>query len=178
MQCQKIMAAMRTSTTTVVTLLALVSTSVRRRWQMVWLHKNKVPGSAALIVKFAPATAGVCSRSTTSRRFALGLGGRRGESRSRKGTVAMNHWLSWEQRSGLILFLWLRTRTGRYLSTSTLMATLAMSSCRTFPLLLCMMSIVICSWHQIPTSPRSCRRTCHSQLLLCNIAVWTEQQSQ
>jgi hypothetical protein len=175
MQCQQIMAAMRTSTTTTVTLLALVATSVRRRWQIVWSHENKVQGSAALIVKFAPATAGVCSRSTTSRRFGLGLGGRRSESRSRKGTAAMNHWLSREQWSGLILFLWLRTITGRYLSTSTLMAALAMSSCRTFLLLLCMMSI---SWHQIPTSPRSCRRTCRSQLLLCNIAVWTEQQSQ
>jgi hypothetical protein len=44
---------------------------------MVRLHGNNVRGSAALIAKFMSVTAGVCSRSTTGRRFALGLGGRR-----------------------------------------------------------------------------------------------------
>jgi hypothetical protein len=47
------------------------------------LHGNEVWRSMALITKFAPMTAGVVSRSTTGRRFALGLGGRRGGLRSR-----------------------------------------------------------------------------------------------
>jgi hypothetical protein len=75
MQCQLFIAAM--PITAAVMFLALVVMCVRGRWLMVWLHGNEVQGSAALIAKFVPVTASVCSRSTTGRRFALGLGRRR-----------------------------------------------------------------------------------------------------
>ncbi len=106
----------------------------------------------------------------------IGIEGRRRGLRNREKTAAIHHRLRQEQWSGLSS-LWMRSRTGRYVSTSTLMAALAMISCRKFLLLLCMMSIVICSWHCMPTSPGGYRRTHRSQLL-CKFAAWIEQQSQ